>query len=121
MKDDQRGPVWARHINSQSLDPSMDNLLTWMEGEMTARMRSGATIHKSGTLSHSNVNRFSSRNDNQVGKRGTSSSNANNVMSACQGKHYVDECQRFQGMSPSERWRIVKEHAKSMFFVFEEK
>ena len=31
--------IWARHINSQKLDPSMHNLISWMENEMTARLR----------------------------------------------------------------------------------
>ena len=41
-KDDLR--VWARHLNSRKVEPSMENLLEWMEEEMTARIRSGATI-----------------------------------------------------------------------------
>ena len=40
--------IWARHINSQKLDPSMHNLLSLMENEMTACLRSGATIRKAG-------------------------------------------------------------------------
>ncbi|CAB3985756.1 Hypothetical predicted protein, partial [Paramuricea clavata] len=43
-KDDLR--VWSRHINSRKFEPSMENLLEWMEEEMTARIRSGATIRK---------------------------------------------------------------------------
>ena len=43
-KDDIK--VWARHIHVQKLEPSMENLLKWMEDEMTARLRSGATIRK---------------------------------------------------------------------------
>ena len=43
-KDDLR--VWARHLNSRKVEPSMENLLKWMEEEMTARIRSGATIRK---------------------------------------------------------------------------
>ena len=31
--------IWTRHINSQKLDPSMHNLISWMENEMTARLR----------------------------------------------------------------------------------
>ena len=39
--------VWARHLNSRKVEPSMENLLEWMEEEMTARIRPGATIRKS--------------------------------------------------------------------------
>ena len=38
--------IWALHIHSQRLEPSMKNLLKWMDEEMTARLRSGATIRK---------------------------------------------------------------------------
>ena len=38
--------IWARHIHSQKLEPSMKNLPIWMDEEMTARLRSGATIRK---------------------------------------------------------------------------
>ena len=31
--------IWTRHINSQKLDPFMHNLISWMENEMTARLR----------------------------------------------------------------------------------
>ena len=47
--------VWARHINLKKLEPSMSNLLLWMEDEMTARLRSGAAIRKTGTSSCSSV------------------------------------------------------------------
>ena len=43
-EDDLR--VWARYLNSEKFEPSMDNFLSWMEAEMTARMRSGAQIRK---------------------------------------------------------------------------
>jgi hypothetical protein len=36
-KEDLR--VWSRHINSHKLEPSMENLLEWMEEEMTARIQ----------------------------------------------------------------------------------
>ena len=57
--DDLR--VWARHLNSRKLEPSMKNLLEWMEEEMTARIRSGATIRKS-VSSRSKVNMLGSKN-----------------------------------------------------------
>ena len=56
--DDLR--VWARHLSSQKLEPSMENLLEWMEEEMAARIRSGAAIRKSG-LTRSKVNALGSR------------------------------------------------------------
>ena len=52
-KDDLK--VWARHIYLQKLEPSMANLLSWMEDEMTARLRSGASIRKGGASTRSSV------------------------------------------------------------------
>ena len=40
--------VWARCIYLQKLEPSMSNLLQWMEEEVTARLRSCAAICKNG-------------------------------------------------------------------------
>ena len=97
--DDLR--VWARHLNSQKLEPSMENLLEWMEEEMAARIRSGAAIRKSGST-RSKVNALGSRDP----KFGDIRSKKCYV---CQENHYVDECKRFIEMTPSERWKIVKE------------
>ena len=47
-KDDLK--VWSRHIYVQKLEPSMTNLLRWMDKEMTARLRSGAAVQKIGSL-----------------------------------------------------------------------
>ena len=103
-EDDLR--VWARHLNSEKLEPSMDNLLFWMEGEMTARMRSGAQIRKS--VKPNRVNAIGSRNENGDGKRRGERSKSNQCY-VCQGQHYVDECQRFRDMTLKERWKIVKD------------
>ena len=45
--------VWSRHIYVQKLEPSMTNLLRWMDKEMTARLRSGAAVGKTSSLSSS--------------------------------------------------------------------
>ena len=42
--------VWARNIYVQKLERSMTNLLRWMDEEMTARLRSGAAVRKTGNL-----------------------------------------------------------------------
>ena len=46
-KDDLR--VWERHVNLHKLEPSMSNLLSWMEEEMSARLHTGAPIRKGGS------------------------------------------------------------------------
>jgi hypothetical protein len=93
-KDDIK--VWARHIHVQKLEPSMENLLKWMEDEMTARLRSGATIRKIrsavGTVTQSK-NSFGNKTPCYV----------------CKEVHCIDECPKFLSMSINERWKIVKE------------
>ncbi|XP_028413823.1 uncharacterized protein LOC114536670 [Dendronephthya gigantea] len=103
-EDDLR--VWARHLNSGRLEPSMDNLLSWMEGEMTARMRSGAQIRKN--VKSSRVYVFGSKNENGDGKQRDQRPMWKQCY-VCQGQHYVDECKRFCDMTPNERWKIVKD------------
>jgi hypothetical protein len=72
-EDDLR--VWARYLNSQKCEPSMDNLLSWMEAEMTARMRSGAQIRKN--VRQHKVNTFGSKNENDDGKHGEDINSSN--------------------------------------------
>ena len=100
-KDDLR--VWARHLNSQKIEPSMENLLEWIEEEMTARILSGATISKTSSLRLA-VQAF-----------GTEDEKSGEVRSkkcyVCKEDHYVDECKRFIDMSPHERWKIVKDQS----------
>ncbi len=103
-EDDLR--VWARYLNSEKCEPSMDNLLSWMEAEMTARMRSGAQIRKN--VRSNRVHAFGSPNENGGGKNGDDRFKSKQCY-VCQGRHYVDECQRFSDMTPKERWKIVKD------------
>ena len=106
--------VWARHINLKKLEPSMSNLLLWMEDQMTARLRSGAAIRKTGASSRSSVNAVRS-NGHVEEKKGSIIEKPDdrkpklNICYVCKGDHYVDKCSRFLTMVPSERWKVVKE------------
>ena len=104
-KDDLR--VWARHIYVQKLEPSMTNLLRWIDKEMTARLRSGAAVRKTGNL-RTSVNALGTGgndHDSQDANRNKSSGHCY----VCKANHYVDQCPRFQTMTPNERWEVVKE------------
>ena len=104
-KDDLR--VWARHIYVQKLELSMTNLLRWMDKEMTARLRSGAVVRKTSSL-RSSVNALGTDgnvHDSQDVNRNKSSGHCY----MCKASHYVDQCPRFQTMTPNERWEVVKE------------
>ena len=86
----------------------MTNLLRWMDKEMTARLRSGAAIRKTGSHLRFSVNALG------AGGNGHTPHDANTKKSlsqcyVCKASHYVDECPRFQTMTPNERWEVVKE------------
>ncbi len=91
-KDDIK--VWARHLHIQKLEPSMENLLKWMEDEMTARLRSGATIRKVRSVV------------GVVGESGEGNRSKTPCF-VCKAVHYVDGCPKFLTMSVNERWKIV--------------
>ena len=106
--------VWARHIYLQKLKPSMSNLLLWMEDEMTARLRSGAVIRKTGAPSCSSVHMIGSNGQVEESKGITTDGPDDrkpkqNPCYVCKGEHYVDQCSRFLSMVPTERWKVVKE------------
>ena len=105
QKDDLR--VWACHIYVQKLEPSMTNLLRCMDKEMTARLCSGAAVRKTGNLS-SSVNALGTggNDHNSEDANGNKSSGHCYV---CKASHYVDQCPRFQTMTPNERWEVEKE------------
>jgi hypothetical protein len=54
------------------------------------------------------VNTFGSKIENGDGKHGEDRFKSKQCY-VCQGRHYIDECQRFRDVTPNERWKIVKE------------
>ena len=103
-KDDVK--IWARHIHSQKLEPSMKNLLKWMDEEVTARLRSGATIRKTGSTTRPSLNLLGAD-----GNGNSSSERDKNQKQCyvCKANHYVDECPRFKAMTPNEQLEVVKD------------
>lgn len=98
--------IWARHIHSQKLEPTMKNLPKWMDEEMTARLRSGATIRKTGSTTHPSLNLLGAD-----GNGNSSSERDKNQKQwyVCKANHYVDECPRFKAMTPNEQLQVVKD------------
>jgi hypothetical protein len=108
--------VWSRHIYVQEKEPSLANLLAWMEEEMTVRLRSGATIRKSSSSYRHGVHAVGGGNNSQY-SGSYKGNNANSLMSdspktqccVCKDMHYVDQCHQFKSMTPMQRWEIVQE------------
>lgn len=80
---------------------------------MTARLRSGATIRKTGT-SRPAVHFIGSNNPfeehrNESGITSKLGDHRSEQCYVCKGEHYVNQCSRLLAMTPSERWKIVKE------------
>ena len=87
-KDDIK--VWTRHQHVQKIESSMDSLLTWMEDEMSARLRSGASIRKvRSSVNTTGINQEPNR------KR--------TPCYVCNAIHYIDECPTFLAMSVNDR------------------
>lgn len=88
-----------------------------MEDEMTIRMRSGATIRKGTEPRGQGVHAVGTGNGNQSGgfnydatiERNQLPDKQRNQCYVCKEQHYVDQCPRFQAMTPKKRWEIVKE------------
>ena len=103
--------VWSRHIHLQKMDPSLSNLLPWMEEELTARLRSSAAIRKNGSP-RTNSHVLASINRQEMARaKGQPDDNREKQSQCCvcRGAHYVDLCSRFLAMTPQERWKVVKE------------
>ena len=74
---------------------------------MTARLRSGAAVRKTGNLRSSVDALGTGGNDHD-----SQDANRNKISCRyylCKASHYVDQCPRFQTMTPNERWEVVKE------------
>ena len=78
----------------------MTNLLRWMDKEMTSWLRSGAVIRKNSSL-RSSVNACGAggnAHDSNVNRNKSSGQ-----CYVCKASHYIDQCTRFQMMTPNER------------------
>ena len=103
-KDDMK--IWARHIHSQKLEPSIKHLLKWMDEKMTGRLGSGATICKTGSTTRPSVNLLGADgNGNSSGERDKNQKQCY----VCKASHYVDECPQFKAMTSNEQWEVVKD------------
>ena len=79
----------------------MRNLLQWMDEEMTARLRSGATISETGSTTRPSVNSLDADgNGNSSSERDKNQKQCY----ACKVNQYVGESRRFNAMTPNERW-----------------
>ena len=81
---------------------------------MTARLRSGATIRKTGTTSRPAVHLIGSNDPfeerrHESGVTSKLGDRRSKQCYVCKGEHYVDQCSTFLAMTSSERWKIVKE------------
>ena len=84
----------------------MKHLLQWMDGKMTARLGSGATICKTGSTTRPSINLLGADgNGNSSGERDKNQKQCY----VCKASHYVDECPQFKAMIPNEQWEVVKD------------
>ena len=111
-KDDVK--IWARHIHSQKLEPSMKHLLQWIDEKMTARLGSGARICKTSSTTRPSVNLLGA--DGNGNSSGEHDKNQKQCY-VCKASHDIDECPQFKAMTPNERGRLLR--IKKSVFKFE--
>ncbi len=97
------------------MEPSLANLLQWMDEEIV-RLHSGATIKKGSGSNRHAVHAIGGGNkDQNPGPHNSNNDRSSNPDGwktqcyVCKDAHYVDQCPWFKGMTSKERWEIVKE------------
>ncbi len=92
--DDRK--IWARELEREDKPASLQRLMSWMETEMKSRMRATAPLRSPGQ---------NPRHINHV---------AGGKPPKCwvcdNSTHWVDQCEKFNSMSPDERLKAVREN-----------
>ena len=74
---------------------------------MTAQLRSGAAVQKTSSLC-SSVNALGT-GENARDFQDVNRNKGSGQCYVCKASYYVEQCPRFQTMTPNERWEVVKE------------
>ena len=95
--------VWARHIESEKKEATLENLMTWLTVEMKSRIRAVAPIRSN----------FAGTNKNSVSHFAVAENRKGSFFKCwlCKSStHWIDQCHKFKVMSPDERMKAVKDN-----------
>ena len=95
--------VWARHIESEKKEATLENLMTWLTVEMKSRIRAVAPIRSN----------FAGTNKSSVSHFAVAENRKGSFLKCwlCKSStHWIDQCHKFKMMSPDERMKAVKDN-----------
>ena len=92
--DDRKG--WARDLERERKEATLENIMKWMTTEMKSRMRASAPLRNQGRTRW---------NINHVGHE------EHEKHKCCKtSTHWVDQCSKIEGMSPENRTKLIREN-----------
>ena len=97
MSSDDR-KVWARDLERDKKEATLENIMTWMTTEMKSRMRATAPLRNQGK-SKWNVNHL-----------GYDEYERHKCWLCKTSTHWVDQCAKLQAMTPDNRMKLIKEN-----------
>ncbi|CAB4038607.1 PREDICTED: uncharacterized protein LOC107337338 [Paramuricea clavata] len=97
MSSDDR-KVWARDLEREKKEATLENIMKWMTTEMKSRMRASAPLRNQGRTRW---------NVNHVGHE----EHERHKCWLCKtSTHWVDQCSKLEGMSPENRMKLIREN-----------
>ena len=97
MSSDDR-KVWARDLEREQKEATLENIMKWMTTEMKSRMRASAPLRNQGRTRW---------NVNHVGHE----EHERHKCWLCKtSTHWVDQCSKLEGMSPENRMKLIREN-----------
>ncbi|XP_028416265.1 uncharacterized protein LOC114540191 [Dendronephthya gigantea] len=93
--DDRK--MWARDLEREKKEATLENIMSWMTTEMKSRMRSSAPVRSQGQGRKWNVNYASEGERFKCWVCKTS-------------VHWVDQCPKVEAMTPAARLQLMKEN-----------
>ena len=97
MSSDDR-KVWARDLEREQKEATLENIMKWMTTEMKSRMRASAPLRNQG------------RTRWNVTHVGHEEHERHKCWLCKTSTHWVDQCSKLEGMSPENRMKLIREN-----------
>ena len=99
--DDRK--VWARELEREKKQPTLQELLNWMSAEMKSRMRAAAPI-RAGTSTKRHVNHV------RVEEKSNDKTPRNKCWMCQESSHWTDQCPKFKALGIEDRVQAAKDN-----------
>ena len=97
--DDRR--IWARHLEGEKIEATLNNLMKWMTTEMKSRMRAAAPLRNNQHWPKGKVNHLSAAEKDKLKIK---------CWICPSSDHWVDQCHKLTSLNPSDRLKTLKEN-----------